>query len=377
MRCDRAGRREKRPTSVPQDSDDFLPWQEDETDNADGARSRGRRRYRKKRSTGRIVLLTSVSVLLVVVLGIAAAGWLVVNNIAGDVERIPKVFEDIPEESRPTKPPEGEDSINILLAGLDGENSTENESGSRSDAVMVLHVDGDRENAYLVSIPRDSWVSIPGQGENKVNAAYSLGGPSLYVQTIEELTGLSIDHLAVIDWSGFRGLTDALGGVELDFDEEVQAAEGQTFPAGENTLSGEEALQYVRERKDLPGGDFDRVKRQQNYLRALMQQTLSNDTLSSPGKMLDVANSITDATKVDDQLTTNGIIQMGVSMRGIRGDDVEFLTVPTDGTGTVGDASVVNYDHENAERLWDAMAKDSAEQFIADNPDLVTGEEVR
>src|SRR5690625_345546 len=377
MRCDRAGRREKRPTSVPQDSDDFLPWQEDETDNADGARSRGRRRYPKKRSTGRIVLLTSVSVLLVVVLGIAAAGWLVVNNIAGDVERIPKVFEDIPEESRPTKPPEGEDSINILLAGLDGENSTENESGSRSDAVMVLHVDGDRENAYLVSIPRDSWVSIPGQGENKVNAAYSLGGPSLYVQTIEELTGLSIDHLAVIDWSGFRGLTDALGGVELDFDEEVQAAEGQTFPAGENTLSGEEALQYVRERKDLPGGDFDRVKRQQNYLRALMQQTLSSDTLSSPGKMLDVANSITDATKVDDQLTTNGIIQMGVSMRGIRGDDVEFLTVPTDGTGTVGDASVVNYDHENAERLWDAMAKDSAEQFIADNPDLVTGEEVR
>ena len=362
---------------MPQDSDDFLPWQEDETDNADGARSRGRRRYRKKRSTGRIVLLTSVSVLLVVVLGIAAAGWLVVNNIAGDVERIPKVFEDIPEESRPTKPPEGEDSINILLAGLDGENSTENESGSRSDAVMVLHVDGDRENAYLVSIPRDSWVSIPGQGENKVNAAYSLGGPSLYVQTIEELTGLAIDHLAVIDWSGFRGLTDALGGVELDFDEEVQAAEGQTFPAGENTLSGEEALQYVRERKDLPGGDFDRVKRQQNYLRALMQQTLSDDTLSSPGKMLDVANSITDATKVDDQLTTNGIIQMGVSMRGIRGDDVEFLTVPTDGTGTVGDASVVNYDHENAERLWDAMAKDSAEQFIADNPDLVTGEEVR
>jgi len=362
---------------VPQDSDDFLPWQEDETDNADNARSRGRRRYRKKRSTGRIVLLTSVSVLLVVVLGIAAAGWLMVNNIAGDVERIPKVFEDIPEESRPNKPPEGEDSINILLAGLDGENSAENESGSRSDAVMVLHVDGDRENAYLVSIPRDSWVSVPGQGENKVNAAYSLGGPSLYVQTIEELTGLSIDHLAVIDWSGFRGLTDALGGVQLDFDEEVQAAEGQTFPAGENTLSGEEALRYVRERKDLPGGDFDRVKRQQNYLRALMQQTLSNDTLSSPGKMLDVANSITDATKVDDQLTTNGIIQMGVSMRGIRGDDVEFLTVPTDGTGTVGDASVVNYDHENSERLWDAMAKDSAEQFIADNPDLVTGEEVR
>src|SRR5690625_1827499 len=176
MRCERGGRRAKRPTSVPQDSDDCLPWQEDETDNADGARSRGRRRYRKKRSTGRIVLLTSVSVLLVVVLGIAAAGWLVVNNIAGDVERIPKVFEDIPEESRPTKPPEGEDSINILLAGLDGENSTENESGSRSDDVMLLHVDGARECASLVSIPRDSWVPILGRGVITLNATYALDG---------------------------------------------------------------------------------------------------------------------------------------------------------------------------------------------------------
>jgi LCP family protein required for cell wall assembly len=321
----------------------------------------------------RRILVISLIALLAVVLSLFGATWWVVRDVSNSIERIPGAFE-IPEEERPAKTDDG--SMNILLAGLDGEDSAD-EGHARTDAVMVVHIDQGRDHAFVVSIPRDAWVPIPGRGENKINAAYAFGGPALYVQTVEQLTGLRMDHLAVLDWSGFRSLTDALGGVELTFSEPIVTHDGPTYDPGRHTLSGDEALQYVRERKALPAGDFDRVKRQQNYLRALMRALLNSDTLSDPGRLMEVAGSIGEAARVDDEFSATDMVRLGISLRGLRAEDVTFLTVPTDGTGWAGSASIVNYDHENARLLWTAVRDDDVESFVAAHGDLVTGESVR
>ena len=325
---------------------------------------------------GRRILIGVVSVLLVIVLGAGGTAWWMLDRVSGSIERIPDAF-SIPEEQRPTPAEDG--SLNILLAGLDGEDSADEfeRGAARTDAIMVLHITAGRDDAYLISIPRDTWIPIPDHGENKINAAYSLGGPSLYVQTIEQLAGLRMDHLAVIDWSGFRALTDALGGVELEFDTTVVTADDTTYQPGVHVLDGNEALQYVRERKALPGGDFDRIKRQQNFLRALMGQLLSDETMSSPGKLWDVAGTIGRAAKVDEDLSATDMVGLGTSLRGLRSDDLTFLTVPTLGTGWAGSASIVVYDQENADLLWDAVRADDVEPFLAEHAELVTGSDVR
>jgi LCP family protein required for cell wall assembly len=333
------------------------------------------RHLQQRRRRGRLLLLSCLVALLSITLMVAGGIWWAVRDVSSSIERIPDAF-DIPQESRPSLI--GGGSMNFLLAGLDSEDSAGafEHGDARTDAVMILHINDSRDQAYLISIPRDTWVPIPGHGENKINAAYSFGGPSLYVQTVEELTGLRMDHLAVIDWSGFRGLTDALGGVELTFAETVVTWDGTTYEPGTHILSGDQALQYVRERKGLPAGDFDRVKRQQNYLRALMRKLQAGDVLTDPGRLLEVTEAIGNSAKVDDGLAANDFAGLVLSLRDLGADNVTFLTVPTNGTGWAGEASIVVYDKEGADELWDAVRADDVASYLATRRDLVTGDEV-
>ncbi len=324
-----------------------------------------------------LVLLLAIVVLLTG--GVVVAIFVGSQQLAGQTHKLPDVFA-IPEAERPAKPAPGQPgakSLNILLAGSDrrsegpttGERATDAEwvpGLQRSDTIMVLHITGDRRSAYLISLPRDSWVNIPGHGLNKLNAAFSFGGPSLYVRTVERLTGLRMDHLAVIDWHGFRQLTDALGGVTLD-------VPGQ----GPTRMNGEQALAYVRVRYTLPGGDFDRIKRQQYYLRTLMNQTLDRGTVTNPVRLTKALNAVTSNLTVDDEFSAGEMRSLALSTRNLRGGGVTFLTAPVRGVGREGKASVVYLDTARCRTLWQAVRSDGLAGWLARNPGNTLGATVR
>jgi len=324
------------------------------------------------------LLIGSVALLALLLVTAGGAFWWL-NSFAGKVHRIHDVFSSIPEQQRPGRPAAGQPGhggLTFLLAGTDrrsdvpttGQGVQANQfvpGAQRTDTIMLVHLTDDRTKAYVVSIPRDSWVTIPGHGRNKINAAYSFGGPALYVQTIEELTGIRVDHLAVIDWSGFKTLTDAVGGVTLTVPETVyDSGQDHTWTAGTHHLDGNEALLYVRQRHGLPGGDFDRVKRQQYFLRVLMGKALSQNTFTNPLRLGRLLDAVTKTVSVDDTLSNGDLRGLALSLRGMRTNDVTFLTVPTTGTGFEGEASVVYIDMDRAAALWRAVKSDDLGPFL-------------
>lgn len=293
---------------------------------------------------GRKVLLGFLTLVLALVLAVGAGAFFLNSRLDKNVNRIPDAFAQIPGSTRPTKvavPAGRQEPLDILLGGSDlrsADQTTGNDasqpkaweaSGQRTDAIMLIHVSGDRKTVDVMSIPRDSWVSIPGHGKNKINAAYSFGGPSLYIQTIEQVTGIRIDHLAFIDWGGFKALTDAVGGIDLTFDKAVKGASGTMYGPGTVHMDGTQALDYVRERKSLPGGDFDRQKRQQNFLRAVMKKTLSKGTLGNPITLAKALDAATNNLSVDDQFTSGQMRDLALSLRSIRSADITFMSART------------------------------------------------
>lgn len=322
--------------------------------------------------------------IVLLIAGVFAVGLYLQNKLGDQIDRIPDAFEGL--EDRPQK---SGDAVNILLMGSDRRSDNQTTGGDatadswipgeqRSDTLMVLHISGDRESASVVSIPRDSYVRIPGHGEDKINAAFSYGGPSLAVETIEQLTSVHLDHIALIDWEGFERLTDALGGVEVTVPETVRDTKNdRTWTKGKHELDGEEALLYVRQRYGLPGGDFDRINRQQAFLRTLLGKTLSNDTLTSPTKLYDVLDAVTANLSVDEGWSVGDMRGLAWSLRGLRTSDVDFTTVPLKGTGMIGGASVVLLDKPKGERMWAAMRDDDFTTWMADHPDVGLPTKVR
>ena len=323
-------------------------------------------------------LLGSVLVLVVALVGAAAVFAFMLNSSLGNIERVPVTLE---ESNRP--PVVQTESLNILLLGADagskrdpGGNSILEDAASgtwpkgkyRSDATMLVHIDADRKSAYIASIPRDSYVRLydakgAKKQKSKINAALSLYGPSGAISTVENLTDLRIDHLAMVDWDGFEDITNSLGGVDIITEED-----------GARRLNGKQALAYVGERYSLKDGDFGRVKRQQNLMRSLMVEMMDKGTLTNPLKLRSTVSSISKNMAVDEDWSNGSIRSLAFSMRGIRPADVTFMTIPTNGTGTDPVAgSIVNVDQGLSEQLFAAMADDTVGQFIEQYPELLLG----
>ncbi|MCW2677403.1 MAG: Cell envelope-related transcriptional attenuator, partial [Modestobacter sp.] len=311
--------------------------------------------------------LISVGVLgLVLALVIGGGLWFLTNRYGGNISRVGDVFAGLDEGARPAAPsavgqPASSDApLTFLLVGSDTRADIANGAlpDARSDAIMIARFTADRTHAQVISIPRDSWVDIPGHGKNKINAAYAFGGPTLLIQTVEQLTGVRIDHYAAIDFGGLIQVTDDLGG--LDVTVPTTTSWGPyTFTAGVNHLDGDKARWYVGQRYGLPGGDFDRVKRQQNYLRAMFTKLFSQEVFTSPGKLDSSLLAVTKAVAVDDALSNANLLTMAYGLRGLTPGNVTFFTAPVLGTGTEGAASVVYLDGNTGARMWGYLQSDS------------------
>jgi LCP family protein required for cell wall assembly len=341
---------------------------------AAGPDRRSRRRRRTRRVLYGALVLLCVGVLLVV-----GGGYWAVEHYTGRVQRIPNAFPtNVPKADQPLPSKDG--SQTFLLVGLDarsdlpttGKNAKAAEwkpGAQRSDTMMLVHIPANHKNAYVVSLPRDSWVSVPGHGKAKLNAAFSWGGPPLLIDTVQRMTKLKIDHLMVIDWSGFKRLTDAVGGVDITVDKTVSRRNGPggVWTAGTHHMNGAEALDYVRERYSLPRGDLDRTHRQQNFLRAVLGKMLSSGTFSNPLKLKRALDQVTSVVSVDDKLSDGDLRGLVWDMRGVRSKDMVFMNAPVAGFDTIQKQSVVLLDANATSELWEAMRNDTMAHYVATN----------
>jgi LCP family protein required for cell wall assembly len=272
-----------------------------------------------------------------------------------------------------------DEPLNFLLIGSDMR-ATEPEDGQRSDTIIVVQVNRARDAAYLVSIPRDLLVDIPrfeptdfyGSRE-KINAAFHFGGGSsggvqLLSATLAQLTGLRFDGAAVIDFGGFERIIDLLGGVRLCVDTEVESIHtGRHFAQGCHTFTGEEALDYSRQRYGLENGDYDRQRHNQQLLKAIFATALSRGVTTNPLKIDQFIRALGDSLTVD----TGGapVSDVLLALRGLRPDALIGVTVPSY-PEMIGAESFVLMNNE-APELFNALRETQLEGWAALNPQWV------
>ncbi|MFD5156993.1 LCP family protein [Streptomyces hawaiiensis] len=338
----------------------------------DHRRRRGRRRGRGVRTT----LLAGLALL---VLAAGGAGWLYLK-LDGDISTFDSGgLSDNRPDSGSSK---GE---NVLVIGSDSRTGGNNALGGgdkddvgRSDTAFLLHVYADHRHAIAVSIPRDTLVTIPpcklpdgtwtkSQPHTMFNAAYSVGqtpkgNPACTQNTVEQLTGLRVDHTVVVDFKGFAELTDVVGGVrvclpqnvyENDLNPHLTAPGKLLFPKGEQTVSGQKALDYVRIRHGIgDGSDIGRIKRQQAFVASLMKEVESKGL--TPTRLLPLADAATKSLTVDPGLgSADKLISFAMSLKDIDLHNTKFVTLPWRYEG-----SRVAIVQPDADALWAALRAD-------------------
>lgn len=228
-----------------------------------------------------------------------------------------------------------------------------------TDTVMVLHYGA--SGPYLVSIPRDSYVTVPGHGQGKINSAYALGGPKLLTRTVEQATGLRLDHYAEIDFLGFTRVVDALDGVRICLDKPLRDEKsGADLDAGCQNLDGRQALAFVRARYSDPEGDLGRVKRQRQLLSALVEKGTSAPVVLNPFRLYPFLGAALDAVTVDKGTGVPSLTRMAWKVRGLTGGKGGTTTVPVTNTGlsVPGAGDVVVWDRAAARELFDQLRRD-------------------
>jgi LCP family protein required for cell wall assembly len=229
------------------------------------------------------------------------------------------------------------------------------DTDTNSDSLMLLHTGG--PTPVLISIPRDSYVEIPGHGMNKINAALGIGGPSLLVQTVENATGLNINHYMGIGFEGLVDVTNKVGGVNICLKQAVQDTDsGVNLKAGCQTLNGTEALEFVRDRHSFATGDLQRVQDQRAFLKALLSKATSPSVFLNPFKALPFGSSAAGSMSVDQGTHLYDLIKAGLALRG-----PETGTVPianADLQTSAGDS--VEWDHTKATELFNDLKNNQA-----------------
>ncbi|MFE4196022.1 LCP family protein [Paenarthrobacter sp. NPDC056912] len=318
--------------------------------------------------------------ILVLLATITAASFLfgLANTFDTKSQKIESAFPD--ESTRPstTVLPDGTSPINVLVVGSDSRDATPEQaesgqaSNQRSDTMMLVHIPADRKKVYVVSVMRDLWVPIPGHGSAKINAALALGGVPLMVQTVEGFLDQRIDHVVFIDFDGFKGLTDAVGGVDVDvpvaFTPSWSGGSNISFAEGPMHMNGETAFWFVHERYAFADGDFQRTRNQQLYFRALFTKIVSRDILSHPLAVNTMISDFSPYLTVDSGLNSSALAGLGIELRDIRSDDQVSFTLPTNGTGWSTDGqSIVLPDPDAVSALSRAMAEGTMSRYVSDH----------
>ncbi len=296
-----------------------------------------------------------------------------------------------------TAPPESPGGArNILLIGSDTRATTgaqfqgkgkEFTTGQRADTIILVHLYGGDSAAQLVSFPRDSYVEIPAWTDpqtrvrtpahmDKINASLAEGGVPLLVATLENLTDVRIDNQVTIDFAGFQAMVDAVGGVEVCLLGPAKEKDsGIDLQAGRQTVRGAQALAFVRQRKELPRGDLDRIARQQAFIGSLVRKVLSAGTLTNPGRLNDFLNQATANVSVDNGFKGGELLALARELKNVGSGGVAFTTVPITSLGasrptSVGTSEVVLIDEPKADELFTQLREDKApEQLTAAQPD--------
>jgi LCP family protein required for cell wall assembly len=258
---------------------------------------------------------------------------------------IDEQLKDRPDKTRSTLPKE---PLNIMVMGSDDRDGAGNNidgltgGGARSDTTLLFHLSADRENAYGISIPRDTLVdrpdctdedgnTLPGASDAMWNEAFMVGGPACTIQQFEQVTGIFVDHFVVVDFNGFQDMVDAIDGVEVCIPEDIEdPAHGINIPAGTREIEGKEALNYVRARYTLgDGSDIGRVKRQQAFIAAMANKVISNGVLARFDRLVPFLNAATKSLVVDQDMgNVVKIGKVGLGFKNIGLDNIKFITVP-------------------------------------------------
>ena len=256
---------------------------------------------------------------------------------------------------------------NILLLGSDTRSGSEaaQVSGSRADSIMLAHIPADGKGVYLVSIMRDTWVNIPGYGSAKINAALNYGGISLQVATVENLLGIKIDHVAEIEFEGFKALVNSVNGVDVQvpFDFDINA---WSFKQGMQHMDGGAALAFVRARYPFADGDYQRVRNQRAFLRGLYSTMKSKGALENVGSFQSAVESIAGYMRVDSGLDAAQIAQIAAPVLTSGDTTMRMTTLPNAGPGWSYDGqSIVIVNQAANANLSYALQHDSMDQFMA------------
>jgi LCP family protein required for cell wall assembly len=272
------------------------------------------------------LLLTAVGAISVVTLLVSGSAWMVAGYVSSGLARL-----DAGTSGTPVSGP-----VNILLAGVDTRGGLArqqqlrlhvgNVTGANTDTMMLVHIPADRQSIQVVSLPRDSWVEIPGHGMNKINAAYGLGGPRLMVSTVEQAAGLTINDYAEVSFTGFVRVINELGGVNVCLPFAVDDSEsGLHLPAGRHHVDGATALKFARDRHSFATSDLARITDQQQLLASLFAQATAAGVLANPVRLQQVVSSATASVTVDRGFNAT---ELANELRDIKPDGVSFTTVP-------------------------------------------------
>jgi len=257
--------------------------------------------------------------------------------------------------------PASGDHLTFLVVGSDSREGLDDlthfgpAGGARGDVVMLVRVDSATSEAQMLSIPRDLWVEIPGHGMNKINSAYSFGGPTLMVETIKSNLGVEVNHYVEIDFPGFQALVDEAGGIEIDFPAAARDLKsGLDVPAGTRRLDGEQALAYARSRSyqemrngswiSVDANDFGRTARQQVVMRAILSELKSPSTITEAG---DIASGMAEHMTIDSKLASASVASLVWDFKGIFTGSIVGATLPGS-IATIDGQSVVVADEPEA-----------------------------